>query len=46
MNTALSQLRNMVNVAHLIVQQSLERNENRGGFYNIDYERKLLKQKL
>ncbi|MEH6763345.1 MAG: L-aspartate oxidase [Aequorivita antarctica] len=39
LNTALSQLRNMVNVAHLIIQQSLKRKENRGGFYNEDYKK-------
>lgn len=37
LNTALCQLRNMVNVAHLIIQQSLIRKENRGGYYNEDY---------
>ncbi len=45
LNTSLSQLRNMVNVAHLIIQQSLARKENRGGYYNIDYERKHIKEK-
>ncbi len=35
-NTALCELRNMINVAHLIIHQSLERKENRGGYYNID----------
>lgn len=35
-NTTLGELRNMVNVAHLIISQSLERKENKGGFYNID----------
>ncbi len=39
LNTALSQLRNMVNAAHLIIQQSLERTENRGGFYNKDFDK-------
>ena len=41
LNTALSQLRNMVNVAHLIIQQSLKRKENRGGYYNEDYNKKI-----
>lgn len=36
-NTALCELRNMVNVAHLIICQSLERKHNKGGYYNIDY---------
>lgn len=45
LNTALSQLRNMVNVAHLIIQQSLARNENRGGYYNEDYAKIYLKEK-
>ena len=39
LNTALSELRNMVNVAHLIIQQSLNRTENRGGFFNEDYKK-------
>ncbi|MFK5973442.1 MAG: L-aspartate oxidase [Flavobacteriaceae bacterium] len=34
--TTLCELRNMVNVAHLIIGQSLEQKENRGGYYNID----------
>ncbi len=33
---SLCELRNMVNVAHLIINQSLQRKENRGGYYNID----------
>lgn len=37
MNTALSELRNMVNVSYLIVQQSLQRTENRGGYFNTDF---------
>ncbi len=35
-NTTLCELRNMINVAHLIISQSLERKENRGGYFNID----------
>lgn len=35
-DTSLCELRNMVNVAHLIIGQSLERIENKGGYYNID----------
>lgn len=35
-NTTLCELRNIINVAHLIVSQSLERKENKGGYYNID----------
>lgn len=38
LNTALCQLRNMINVAYLIIQQSLIRKENRGGYYNKDYK--------
>ena len=34
--TTLCELRNMMNVAHLIIGQSLERKENRGGYYNLD----------
>lgn len=40
-STPLCELRNMVNVAHLIIGQSLERNENKGGYYNIDNVKKL-----
>ena len=36
LNTSLCELRNMINVAHLIVGQSLQRKENKGGFFNID----------
>lgn len=32
----LSELRNLVSVAHLIIQQSLEQKENRGTFFNKD----------
>ena len=32
----LCELRNMVNVAYLIITQSMARKENRGGYYNID----------
>ncbi len=35
-DTALCELRNMINVAHLIIGQSLERKENKGGYYNLD----------
>lgn len=31
------ELRNMVNVGYLIIKQSQQANENRGGFYNKDY---------
>jgi len=34
--TSLCELRNMINVAHLIINQSLERTENKGGYFNID----------
>ena len=34
--TSLCELRNMINVAHLIIKQSLERTENKGGYFNID----------
>ncbi len=34
--TTLCELRNMINVAHLIIGQSMERKENRGGYYNLD----------
>ena len=35
-STALCELRNMINVSHLIITQSLERTENKGGYFNID----------
>lgn len=34
--TSLCELRNMINVAHLIIRQSLDRFENKGGYYNMD----------
>jgi L-aspartate oxidase len=34
----LCELRNMINVAYLIVKQSMEQKENRGTFYNVDNE--------
>jgi L-aspartate oxidase len=34
--SSLCELRNMINVAHLIISQSIERKNNKGGFYNID----------
>jgi len=37
-NTSLCELRNMVNIAHLIINQSIARKDNRGGFFNIDNE--------
>lgn len=37
-NAGICELRNMINVAHLIIGQCLKRRENLGGFYNIDYE--------
>ncbi|SHG56365.1 L-aspartate oxidase [Winogradskyella jejuensis] len=37
LNTELCELRNMINVAHLIINQSIERKENRGGFFSMDY---------
>lgn len=46
LNTSLCQLRNMINVAHLIIQQSLIRRENRGGYYNKDYDIKYLKETI
>ena len=35
-STSLCELRNMVNVAHLIISQSIARKENKGGFFNKD----------
>ncbi|MCG8339865.1 MAG: L-aspartate oxidase [Cytophagales bacterium] len=37
LSTQLCELRNLVTVAHLIVQQSIERKKNSGGFYNVDF---------
>jgi len=34
--TSLCELRNMINVAHLIINQSIARKENKGGFFNMD----------
>ena len=34
----LCELRNMVTIGYLIVEQSLKRKENRGGYYNVDCE--------
>ncbi|MGG8494972.1 L-aspartate oxidase [Tenacibaculum sp. TC6] len=36
LNTSLCELRNMINVAHLIINQSIDRKENKGGYFNID----------
>lgn len=36
MNTSLCELRNMINIAHLIISQSQKRKVNKGGYYNID----------
>lgn len=33
---SLCELRNMLNVAHLIISHSIERTENKGVYYNID----------
>ncbi|MBL7472325.1 L-aspartate oxidase [Robertkochia sediminum] len=38
LNPELCELRNMVNVAHLIICQSSRQDENRGGFYNKDLD--------
>ncbi len=38
--TSLCELRNMINVSHLIIRQSLDRKENKGGYYNIDNVKK------
>jgi L-aspartate oxidase len=35
----LCELRNMITVGYLIVEQSLKRKENRGGYYNVDCEK-------
>jgi L-aspartate oxidase len=38
--TSLCELRNMVNIAHLTINQSLDRKENKGGYYNLDNVKK------
>lgn len=38
--TSLCELRNMINVSHLIIRQSLDRTENKGGYFNIDNVKK------
>ncbi|MCL4118527.1 UNVERIFIED_CONTAM: hypothetical protein GTU68_061179 [Idotea baltica] len=38
--TSLCELRNMVNVAYLIITQSMARKENKGGFFNKDHVKK------
>ncbi len=38
--TSLCELRNMINVGHLIIEQSLERTENKGGYFNVDNVKK------
>ncbi|WP_341214509.1 L-aspartate oxidase [uncultured Wocania sp.] len=38
--TSLCELRNMVNVAHLIITQSLNRKENKGGYFNLNNVKK------
>ncbi|MFS4456022.1 L-aspartate oxidase [Maribacter sp. 2304DJ31-5] len=38
LDTSLCELRNMITIARLIVAHSLERKENKGGFFNIDNE--------
>ncbi len=37
---SLCELRNMINVAHLIISQSLDRKENKGGYFNKDNVKK------
>lgn len=39
-STSLCELRNMVNIAHLTINQSLDRKENKGGYYNLDNVKK------
>ena len=34
--TSLCELRNMINVSHLIINQSLDRTKNKGGYFNIN----------
>ena len=46
LTTNLCELRNMVNVSHLIIKQSIERKENKGGFYSIGSEIARLEQSI
>lgn len=41
--TSLSELRNMINVAYLIINQSIARKENKGGFFNKDHVKEVKK---
>jgi L-aspartate oxidase len=36
LSSQLCELRNLITVAHIIITQSLQRKDNRGGFYNVD----------
>ncbi len=38
--TSLCELRNMINVSHLIINQSIDRKENKGGYFNVDNVKK------
>ncbi len=38
LSLALCEVRNLVTVAYLIIEQSKKRTENRGGFFNVDLE--------
>ncbi len=40
LSSQICELRNMVSVAYVLVNQSLEITENRGVFYNEDYDKK------
>lgn len=40
LSAELSELRNLVSVAHLIITQSIDQKENKGAFYNKDLDKK------
>ncbi|MAP55066.1 L-aspartate oxidase [Altibacter sp.] len=41
LTSTLCELRNMLSVAYLIIDHSLQRTENKGGYYNINYSEKI-----
>ena len=44
MSAELYELQNMITIGNLIVQQSIDRNENRGGFVKIKIYKKIRKK--
>lgn len=46
LSVPLCELRNLISVAYLITQQSIERKENAGGFYNLGLDSDVLQQEV